>query len=345
MIKVTGIVEVTGETSVGKTAFGTGFPVGKVEEIAFFTFDGKEHSARENFGLYRSYFSMFSDTSLKPDANIAVAKAFMDDVSELIKKNQIFTNIVVDSFETWVKAFGDYFMKYSDEFKKDWHGGGKYTVMEKRAYAQKLAVSYLAQMRKNLGAAVVIAINHIKDEYIGDVKTNRKIPASSLVLAQKTSLRLWLQHNPEHPCPLAVVLKPLEQSKFVPGRGLMAINVLPHKLSPKVFGDYESREYISIWDIIEHYIENPVGTRKLKDFESLTEEEFSLISGTMTDTQARIYEHNINMAVMESQQTLVQAIEALGGRKPLPILLNELKEEFPNLTVPILSEALDKMEA
>jgi len=101
-------------------------------------------------------------------------------------------------------------------------------------------------------------------------------------------------------------------------------------LSPKALGDVAGKD-VSIWDIIAHYDENPVGARVMHDYEKATVDEFAMIAGTLSETQRVVWENNQKLALLlgdSYNDDLIQAItQAKRDGKTFIEAYNELKDE------------------
>lgn len=324
-----GIIQVTGEIGVGKTSFALGRPDVKPEDIAVFNFDVKPYP-KLNYRHYGSYLHILQNLGAKKP-EIALVEAVLNDFAK-IKGAKV---VIFDSWEIFAKCWTIYFMENAQKFKTV-IGGGQFAVMSKLGHAPKVEVSMLDRIITEMGVETIFIINHLQDEYDspdgGDkgVKTGRKVPEASKRLEQKASARLWLKHNPDHSCPIAVVMKDPGKHKFVAGRGIVAQRLFPDRLSPKALGDVAGKD-VSIWDIIAHYDENPVGARVMHDYEKATVDEFAMIAGTLSETQRVVWENNQKLALLlgdSYNDDLIQAItQAKRDGKTFIEAYNELKDE------------------
>ncbi len=326
-----GIVQITGEIGVGKTSFALGRPDVKPEEIAVFNFDVKPYP-KLKYRHYGSYLHILQNIGTGKKPEIALVEAVLNDFAK-IKGAKV---VIFDSWEIFAKSWTIYFMDNADKFKKV-IGGGQFAVMSKLGHAPKVEVSMLDKIITELGVETIFVINHLQDEYDSPdgsdkgVKTGRKVPEASKRLEQKASARFWLKHNQDHSCPIAVVMKDPGKHQFVAGRGITAQRLFPDRLSPKALGDVQNKD-VSIWDIIKHYDEEPVGARAMYEYEKATVDEFSMIAGTLSDTQRVVWENNQKLALLLGENyndDLISAItEAKKAGKSVMDTYNELKDEY-----------------
>lgn len=336
-----GIIQVTGETGVGKTSFALGTPGVKPEHIAVINLDVKEYPPFP-FGFKQNYMHILQKTDGKPEINLA--QAVLNDI-EKIKSMKDIRVVVLDSWEIFSKAFTVYFLAHANEYK---HviGGGAIAQMSRLGHASKVEVALLDSLIQS-GVETVFVVNHLRDEYDspagGDtgVKTGRKIPEASARLEQKAAARFWLKHNPDHTCPIAVVLK--DPGSFTWDNGLRADKMFPERLSPIALGEENIRNAtVSIWDVIEHYKQNPVRSRILHGFEKMTPEEFAYVAGTLTPMQRAALEQNQRLALMFGNNYNDELIERIKSLKDKGFVgaYQELKDEFPELTLAQVKETL-----
>lgn len=331
MIKVLkGIYQVTGETGVGKTSFALGRPDVRPQEIAVFNFDVKPYPDLP-YKHYGSYLHILQDiTKSKPEH--ALVEAVLNDFKS-IKGAKV---VIMDSWEIFAKSWTSYFLERAGKYKQV-IGGGTFAQMSKLGHAPKVEVSMLDELMTQLGVETIFIINHLQDEYESPdgsdkgVKTGRKVPEASKRLEQKSSGRFWLKHNPEHSCPIAVVLKDPGSHTYIEGRGIVPARLFPDRLSPRALGDIAGKD-VSIWDIITHYLNDPVGSRVLYDFEQATPDEFAMMSGSLTETQRRVWENNQKLALLlgdSYNSDLIDAIAELKkeGKSAMEVY-NELKEQY-----------------
>jgi len=140
-------------------------------------------------------------------------------------------------------------------------------------------------------APTVILTTHLKDKWIGNVRTDAQIPQCQKPLTEKASLRVWLRHNPVGEAPIGLVLKRISKSIWDEKQGkIIPVSVLPRKLDP------------CTWDVINHYIDNPLEEKVIS---TPNEFELSILDGILTDDQRMM----LRAALEREQQAEIIAIQ------------------------------------
>lgn len=340
-----GIVQITGEIGVGKTSFALGRPDVKPEDIAVFNFDVKPYP-KLKYRHYGSYLHILQNIGTGKKPEIALVEAVLNDFAK-IKGAKV---VIFDSWEIFAKCWTIYFMDNADKFKKV-IGGGQFAVMSKLGHAPKVEVSMLDKIITEFGVETIFVINHLQDEYDSPdgsdkgVKTGRKVPEASKRLEQKASARFWLKHNDKHRCPITVVMKDPGQHKYVPGKGIVAQRLFPDRLSPEALGDMAGKD-VSIWDIVNHYNEKPVGARSLEKYEQATDDEFAMIAGTLTETQYQVWENNHKLSRIlgaSFDEGLIDKIKAFkDDGKTVMEIYNQVKDEH-DVSYPKVKDVFDSV--
>ena len=334
-----GLIFVTGEKGVGKTSFALGYPT-VPKKIAFFNFDEKPLGGIEkSFHSYHTYFHMLADIDIKgaknkEKADNVMLDKFLADTEDLVKSKNKPELIIIDSAERLLSAFLPFVVKHSKHMK-DFAGGGsgKWSARNKIGYAKVFSTAFLAKLREDTGATIIL-ISHLGSKYVKDVAVG-KTPMTNEILSQKSVLSVWLMHSEDSPVPNALVLKRIDK-KVVTPKGIRQISVLPTKISHESLPSYGEEEHVSVWDIIYHYWDNPVGLRELTGFEQLTSEEFALISDTLTETQKnqlKVASNSNDLGEADSiylQDTIIANID-----KPLPLILKAVKDAFEGQSVSV----------
>lgn len=346
-----GIIQITGEPGVGKTSMALGAKVESAKDIAVYNFDVKPYPVIDKndeyngYGFYRQYTNMLRDLS-NPNPELALVEQVIADFD----KADSCKTAIFDSWEIFSKGLLTWTLKHASELKS-WIGAGQIAQMAKLGHASRVEVAFLDYLYTVLGVESLFVINHLGHEYSNNggvgVRTGRRIPQSSERLNEKCSARFWLKHNPDHTCPIAVVLKDPGSHRFVPGRGVVPSRVFPDRLSPMALGDVAGKN-VTIWDIIDHYNENPVGARKLEPFEHLTADEFAYVSGTMTETQRRVAQRNQELALSLGSQMDYDVMDTVTAfkeqGKTFMETYQELKESGAEVTLIAVKKMYDSVE-
>lgn len=340
--RVRGIVLVTGKTNVGKTSFGfhTGYPL---KDVHYYSFDAKKPTVSGNkrpeqvFGFYREYLGIMAEKK-----ELAMIETFLADVSA--NKDKKAKVAVIDAEETMRRNFAIYTQKHKAQLRDYWYGrGGKWQAYEELGFAKKFEASFFASLQENYD--LVIIINHLEDvrddTADGDEKPlvpGKKRADTKEPLIQKAALRLWLVPTEGHLCPSAIVLKNPGFHDIDENGMVRTMTLFPPKLSPFALPDWDKRPFISIWDVIKYYEENPFSLKypKVEPYEMLTDDERHMVSEDLTDSDRRLIEQFALIAAKENhERTVVQVQKALDEKPnaPVPFIAGKVRLALPDLNI------------
>lgn len=312
---ITGLIHVCGEHDTGKTTFSlsSGF---QPERTAFIDADIKGRNTlaqvlaqSRNFGLYVNLLEAFSRKLELERHQIG-----LDIIERMIPG--AFDVLVWDTWTSFEDTFRPYVHANRKEFRAQWNG----TPEMVGAIEWNVSFEYEAQIINNLLERVplVILTTHLKDENINGKKTGRQVAAGKRTLNEKSSLRLWLRHNPDGPEPIGLVLKRPNKMIVTPN-GLQPVNILPRKLKP------------CTWERIRKFWDEPVGNRALAADEKPDEFELSILDGILTADQRAV----LKLAVLESEREEIEA----SFDAPLT-RARELISVQPNIALPDFAKTL-----
>ena len=281
---VKGIIHVTGEHDTGKSTFA--YCAGpEPSKIAFFDNDLKAKTIDKelHFGAYFNLVRMFTQGgNFKPIAFFEMVMSLLDK----IKENE-FDLIVFDNWtqiEGGLNAYAEaHILEISDLSMNQTKSMSQLAWPAKRAMYGRVLDAFLNK------AETVIITTHLKDKWIGKVRTEAQIPQCQEPLAEKASLRLWLRHNPDGQAPIGLVLKRISKSYYDKESNKMVIQpVLPRKIKP------------CTWEVINEYLENPLGDRELRANEVPNEFELGILDGILTDDQKLMFRAGLAASREES---------------------------------------------
>jgi hypothetical protein len=174
-----------------------------------------------------------------------------------------------DAADAWKKARGSGFTFYEGKVSR---------------HAREVESRLIRMLAERVD--LVNLITHLKDDYSTGTKTGKQVPANSPTLDRVCIMRVWLRHNPNSPVPIMLFLKRLGLKKFVQGRGLRTVNIMPRKATPQPDDQ-------SVWDVIKRYLSDPVGNRAPTAEETPNAFELSILDGTLTPEQRLVLQANL----------------------------------------------------
>lgn len=305
---LTGIIQVTGPHDSGKTRYALECGASP-KNTAFIDDDikGRETVAQAQrdgfeFGFYADFVEQCKGKSLLEihKAGIKLIDSLPDNLDA----------IVWDTWTRFAGTFKAYVTANPLEFRalKEWPTMGQMKGATQWQESQIYEARILGELLNK--AKLVILITHLKDHYgINDKKTGRLIPASSRTLNRIPIMRLWLLHTPGSPVPSALVLKRINRNKFVKGKGLRTVNILPRKIVP-FLGDKKRPADESLWDTIGWYYKNPMGNRKPLPHETPTVEELAILDGVLTKEQQQTLKWSLQIAAAELDESEAAELQA-----------------------------------
>ena len=236
------IVNVCGESDVGKTTFALGN--GAVpERMAFIDDDVKGQAiardledAGHKFGVYHN---LVSETEGMKELEFHEYCLKMIDSIEVGK----YDAIVWDTFTRFERSFHPWVLAHTQDFRKYWSPNGAIKGSEIWIEAQKYESTILDRLQSK--APLVIITSHMKDENLNGIRTGKRIPDCMKPVVQKSTLRILLRHSMKA-VPTGLLLKRIGK-RVVTDTGIETVNVLPRKI--------EYRD----WAKIREYWENPIG--------------------------------------------------------------------------------------
>jgi len=327
-----GIIHVTGEPDTGKTLLAlTAF---HPKKVAYFFDDVKRPPIDDKeFGLFIDLVEKYSSLKM-----LEFYKAFIAEVNK-IKDNQ-YDAIVFDTWARIGKSIRYYAKANPLEFREGATFSRQGTIkgMEEWSETHRVESDVISALSRKCKA--LFLITHIKPQIKAGVQTGTFEPDCGKSFERICNMRLWLRHNPESGVPISLVLKRLSKVE-VTKTGVVPVNVLPRKLVPQ-------KENSSVWDVINHYWDNPVGNREPLPDEIPNDFELSILDGILTDSQKEMWQAELRererqekeeAEMFEAQLAIIkqEAINlAAQITAPLPVkvsqVYNELIKEYPNIS-------------
>lgn len=298
-VAFSGIVNIAGESDVGKTTFALecGVPP---ERIVFIDDDVKGQAIANEFVKagtpFGKYVNLVDETRGMKETEFH--KYCMDMIDGI--QDDKFDCIIWDTFTRFEKSFHPWVFAHQNMFRDKWSPSGIIHGSEIWIVAQEYEAQALDKLQRK--APLVILTSHMKDENINGTRTGKRIPDSMKPVIVKSTMRVLLRHSDDgSPIPTGLILKRIGKRVVVDG-AIEVICALPRKV-----------QHLN-WKKIRHYLDNPVGNRAPTQDELPNEFEMSLLdSSIMTNDQRMVMqlalkgateqqeENDSGMATMKSQ--------------------------------------------
>lgn len=343
-----GTIQVTGPHDVGKSTFAWQYVEKLFEEslangskppkVVFLDDDVKGR------GTSRQLMELGIDVTYIDLAAMDKGRKISDFHKSVVETiNQLPSDCNVLIWDTWKRfstSIRTFTISHEHQFRSEMEWSAKGDIHG--AERNREATEYEGQIISELTAKfdTVFLISHLQNEYIGKMASGRKVPASGDAVDRVCRLRLWLDFNdrPGNPVPIGLVLKRIDKKLLIDGK-ISTVCVLPQKLVP-ASGDG------SLWDRIQWYMQNPIGNRELEEHEKPTPEEFSIISGVLTERQKQWFEKIIQAGSgasedEDSSPAPVNAKLDLNAKKQ-KVWQDEAKELLKSMTIEEVATKLNK---
>lgn len=274
-----GLIHVTGEPDTGKTTLVMTVKGVLPEHILFFDADIKTQGLADEFEFagtpflaYHNLIQERKDLGLtgkkKPEDYFHMIDALVDKYVDLREKGKIEPRVAI--FDGWspieagIRAYSESIMGEISPYSRN-----QIKTMSRMTWSYTYD-EYARFLTKILELApMVFLTTHTKEKYEspGVLQTRGQRP-----ITEKSTLRIWLRHNPDSPAPIGLVLKRIQKMHVTPD-GIVPVSVLPRRIVP------------CTWDKIHEYFQEPVGLREPTEEETPTLFELSILDGTLTDDQ------------------------------------------------------------
>lgn len=325
-MKITGIIHITGEPDSGKTS--AALELAADPSVTWFLDDDvKGRATVQQLLASGVQFGRYDDLVAlgRGKREIEFHEACLR-LLDQVRPGE-FQAIVWDTWSRFAKTCHDWVLAHPQQFRASWSSMGQIKGAQQWLEARRYEAELLHRLAEL--AETVVIVTHLKDHTLSGIRTGKQVPDSSIALQRVATLRLWLIRNPAGGTPLALVLKRMDKKVVENGR-LYTIPVLPPKLTPQP-------SERSIWDVVARYWQNPVGNRPLRPEERPDEYELSIIRGTLTPDQQRVFELLLKSglaepeAVAEPDDLAQQARTMRDAGKPLPEIATALGIPVPEV--------------
>lgn len=319
-----GIIHISGGVGVGKTALALEL-AGEPKNITYINFDVKKPQLYNQFAKYLEYGAELTHGTL-----LDMITSFLKEIKSLNPTKFL----IIESWELAYRALIPYIMKNAHNMTTAGtiFGAGEWANRQKYGYRSYFETGIFATLQSKFEH--VIITTHMDYMHENQIKTSKRVPVASDVLKQKTVLRLLLQGD-GNSCPNAIVLKNFSVQQVVDHgeyKRIESVPALPPKVSISVLGDTSNRNYVSLWDAISYYVNNPLANRsELEEFEVLTEYEDSLKNETLTDEERQYVLESKRMLLLSEHAEYVNILRGLDASelaKAPPILRKYLSEQY-----------------
>lgn len=275
-----GLVHVTGEPDTGKTTFCLTIPGVKPKDTLFFDDDLKTRGLAAQLAGTKHAFWGYHDLTtefkeLKTTKPIDFYRMLVARISTA--KDQILEGtkppLKAIVFDNWSRMEGG-IRAYSESIMSNI---SDLTPGQQHAMSQMTWTYTYDEYARLLGelltlAPMVFLTTHIREKWgsPGVLESRGQRP-----IIEKSTLRVWLRHNPDSPAPIGLILKRvhLMQPDDENDGQLQPINVFPRRIVP------------CTWAKLMGYFRDPVGDRKPTPDEMPNEFELSILDGTLTEDQ------------------------------------------------------------
>jgi hypothetical protein len=312
---IKGIVSVVSNYGIGKTTFALECGYAP-KDIIFINDDVKEVGFEKEF---KQYIDLVAVSKKK---KLLELHAYGIKLIDKLPKSKV---IIWDTWTQFGLTFPVYVKAHLSEFRNpnEWSAMGKMKAGEIYQEAYRYEGAVLSGLKSKCD--LLILTFHLKQYYEGSAIVPDKMrPGYDKAIEKYTDLRLWLTRNIDSQVPVGLVLKNISK-RSVTERGIRTEQVLPLRLEQ------------CNWDAVLECWKNPIGNREPTEKERPSRFELSLIEGTLTPEDKRLYEASLSLAEkQEEREELIRKQQEKAIRDyiteneldslPSPIKLNKIKE-------------------
>ncbi len=314
-----GMIAVASDYGVGKTTFALecGF---HPKDIIFINDDVKEVGFENQF---KEYIDLVAISKRKKLSDLH--KYGLDLVSRLPKAEVI----IWDTWTQFALTFPAYVQSHLSEFrdKDEWSTMGKMKKGEIYQEAARYEGAIISELKQK--CKLLILTFHLKQMYLNNVAIPGKFkPGHSRAIEKYADLRIWLTPNPDSQIPIGLVIKNISK-RYLTDNGIRTSQILPLRLEQ------------CNWDNVIRYYDNPFGKIGVtKDTERPNSFELSLIEGTLTPENKRMYE--ASLSVVEKQETENQAEILMQSQAQGKKIREYIKENLNGQPLPVKMATVQK---
>jgi hypothetical protein len=277
---IKGMIAIISNYGVGKSTFALecGY---HPKDICFINDDVKETGFEKDFG---QYVDLVTESK---GMKILDLHKFCLNLIDNIKPCKVII------WDTWTQAQGTfpaYVKSYPNEFRnpKEYSPKGSIKAGEMYQDAYRYEGVWLTKLKSKCN--LLILTFHLKQDYLNNVAIAGKFrPGHDRGIEKYADLRIWLTPNPDSQVPAGLVLKNISRKQLT-DKGIRTSQALPLRV-PRCN-----------WDSLLEYWKNPIGDREPTKDERPSAFELSLIEGTLTPEDKRLYEASLSLVEKQDAQ-------------------------------------------
>ena len=292
---IKGLVHISGPRGVGKTvlSIATG---ADPKHIAFF--DGEQsaatYNAQLNFGIYHDLVGEFTARH----SAFGSDRAYYEYVNAQMEKlpSSTFDVFVFDNVSRFESGMAGYVWAHPKEFDLT---QGQLDKMPGLAWGKMKSLYEKWLLSISNKASLIIITTQLGEEWRGNRPSGAMKPKGKNTLEWLSVLQLWLRPNEGSPIPAAIVLKErLGKWGIKDGKPTLR-RTLPRRLP------------IATWDAIRSYMQNPADFDHPAHGEVLSDEEWHMLRGTLTEEQRM----QLRLAVLDAEAEAREQTGLVKGAK------------------------------
>jgi hypothetical protein len=287
---IKGVIAIISNYGVGKTTFALecGY---HPKDIVFVNDDLKETGFETDF---RKYIDL---VAVSEKLKVLEFHHYCLNLIDKLPKSKV---IIWDTWTQCQATFPAYVMARQNEFRD----AGQYSSMGRIKKGEMYQDAYryegIALTKLKNKCDLLILTFHLKQHYLNNVAVPGKFqPGHDRAIEKYADLRIWLTPNINSQVPVGLVMKNISRRRIT-DQGIQTSQVLPLKIKE------------CNWQTILKYWDEPIGSREPTEDERPNSFELSLIEGTLTPENKRLYEASLSLV---EQQTAKEQAEQLMVRQ------------------------------
>jgi len=305
------MIAITSDYGIGKTTFALecGY---EPKDMIFVNDDVKETGFESQFGQYVNLIPMSKGMTILDFHNQCIK------MIDKMKKHKV---IIWDTWTQFANTLYFHVVDNPDKFRTKRQYAGTSAIVAGRMYqdAYRLEGTIISTLKSKCD--LLILTFHLAPLFIDNVAIpDRYKPGHDKAISKYADLRIWLTPNPDSQMPTGLVMKNISKRTIEKGKGIRTKQVLPLRLER------------CNWDTILNYWKNPIGDAKRGEMERPNEFELSLISGTLTPENKRMYQAGVVMAKISERAEDHEQVETIKAvlknmqDAPIPVKVQAIRD-------------------